>query len=115
MRIVFSLNLHLRNWPPQQCVDSIVDRVGHTLSNAEAEVRRSFDGNYGPLYQLAYMVGAFQFRALAKEVTESGKVTLKRFHDSVLQNGPMPVAMVRASMIPSATRDWKFPPPDYAR
>ncbi|PNW30662.1 UNVERIFIED_CONTAM: X-Pro dipeptidyl-peptidase, partial [Euhalothece sp. KZN 001] len=50
-RIVFSLNYHLGNWTPQQCIEYLVDKVGHEYANAEAEVRRSFEGNYGPLYQ----------------------------------------------------------------
>ena len=60
-RIIFSLNFHLKKWTPQQCIDFLVDRVGHERDNASAEVRRSFNGNYGPLYQCAYMLGAMQF------------------------------------------------------
>jgi hypothetical protein len=52
-RIIFSLNYHLGRWTPQQCIDFLVDRVGHERANAEGEVRRSFTSNYGPLYQLA--------------------------------------------------------------
>lgn len=62
----FSLNYHLGKWTPQQCIDFLVDRVGFERANAEAEVRRSFTANYGPLYQLAYMTGAFQFYALKR-------------------------------------------------
>ncbi|MFX8937956.1 DUF885 family protein, partial [Acinetobacter baumannii] len=40
-RIIFSLNYHLGNWTPQQCIDFLVDRVGHERANAEGEVRRS--------------------------------------------------------------------------
>ena len=60
-RIIFSLNFHLGNWTPEQCIDFLVDQVGHERANAEAEVRRSFNGSYPPLYQLAYMMGGLQF------------------------------------------------------
>lgn len=76
-----------------------MDRVGHERANAEGEVRRSFKGDYPPLYQLAYMTGAFQFYALKKELVDSGKMTYKQFHDAVLQQNSMPVEMVRAILI----------------
>lgn len=95
-RIIFSLNYHLGRWTPQQCIDFLVDRVGHERANAEGEVRRSFVGGYGPLYQIAYMIGALQFYALKKEVVDSGKMSFKQFHDAVLRENAMPVEMVRA-------------------
>lgn len=112
-RIIFSLNYHLNKWTPQQCIDFLVERVGHERANAEAEVRRSFTANYGPLYQLAYMTGAFQFYALKKEMVDSGKMTYKQFHDSILLENSMPVEMVRAILTNQAlTKDfktnWKF-------
>ena len=62
-RIVFSLGFHLGRMTPEQCVELLVERGGHEVANAEAEVRRSFNGSYPPLYQLAYMMGGLQFRA----------------------------------------------------
>lgn len=112
-RIIFSLNYHLGKWTPQQCIDFLVDRVGHERANAEGEVRRSFTANYGPLYQLAYMTGAFQFYALKKELVDNGKMTYKQYHDAVLKENSMPVEMVRALLTnQSLTKDfktsWKF-------
>lgn len=119
-RIIFSLNFHLGNWTPQQCIDFLVDRVGHERANATAEVRRSFNGSYGPLYQVAYMMGGLQFRALHHEVVDGGKMTNRQFHDFIYTHGNMPVEMVRALMLKQAlprdyTTQWKFaatlPPP----
>ncbi len=98
-RIIFSLNYHLGNWTPQQSIDFLVDRVGHERANAEGEVRRSFTGGYGPLYQLAYMTGAFQFYELKKELVDSKKMTYKQFHDAILKENNMPVEMVRAILL----------------
>jgi hypothetical protein len=98
-RIIFSLNYHVGKWTPQQCVDFLVDRVGHERANAAGEVRRSFTGSFGPLYQVAYMIGGQQFRALQKEVTANGKMTLKQYHDAVMQLNSMPVEMIRAILI----------------
>jgi Bacterial protein of unknown function (DUF885) len=107
-RIIFSLNYHLGKWTPQQCIDFLVDRVGHERANAEGEVRRSFTSNYGPLYQLAYMTGAFQFYALKKELVDSKKMSYKEFHEAVLMQNSMPVEMVRAILTrQKLTRDFK--------
>ena len=95
-RIIFSLNYHLGNWTPQQAVDFLVDRVGHERANAEAEVRRTTID--APLYQIAYMIGALQFRKLYEEVVESGDMTARQFHDSIMQGGQMPVELVRARL-----------------
>jgi uncharacterized protein (DUF885 family) len=107
-RIIFSLNYHLGKWTPQQCIDFLVDRVGHERANAEGEVRRSFTGRYGPLYQLAYMMGAIQFYGLKKELVDSGKMTYKQFHDAVMAENSLPVEMVRATLTDQPlTRDFK--------
>jgi hypothetical protein len=112
-RVVFSLGFHTGKMTPQQCIDYLVAKVGHERDNAAAEVRRSFEGGYGPLYQLAYQIGGMQFRALRKELVDSGKMTEKVYHDAVLRNNRMPVAMVRAALIDEKlTVDgdwaWKF-------
>ena len=112
-RIIFSLNYHLGKWTPQQCIDFLVDRVGHERANAEGEVRRSFVGGYEPLYQLAYMTGGFQFYALKKELVDSSKMTYKQFHDAIMQENSMPVDMIRAILTnQKLSRDykptWKF-------
>lgn len=95
-RIIFSLNYHLGKWTPQQCINFLVDRVGHERANAEGEVRRSFTGGYGPLYQIAYMIGGLQFMALKKELVDGGKMSLKQYHDAILHENSMPVEMLRA-------------------
>ena len=112
-RIIFSLRFHLGTMTPQEAVDFLVERVGHERANAEAEVRRSFNGTYPPLYQVAYMIGGLQFRALHRELVESGRMTNRQFHDAILQGGRMPVEMVRARLENRPlTRDyraqWRF-------
>lgn len=114
-RIIFSLNYHLGKMTPQQCIDFLVERVGHEYANAAAEVRRSFMGSYGPLYQIAYMVGGLQFYGLKKELVDSGKMTEKDFHDRILQEGNIPVDIVRAILTNQELKEdykasWKFAP-----
>jgi uncharacterized protein (DUF885 family) len=93
---------------PQECIEFLVDRVGHERDNAAAEVRRSVETNYGPLYQAAYMLGGLQFRALRRELVESGQMTDRQFHDAILRENNIPVEMVRAQVTKHPlTRDWK--------
>jgi hypothetical protein len=112
-RIIFSLNYHLEKMTPQQCIDLLVDKVGHERANAEAEVRRSFTGRYGPLYQIAYMIGGLQFYSLKKELVDTGKMPEKLFHDTILQNNTMPVELVKAvlkgeDLKKDKVTEWKF-------
>ena len=107
-RIIFSLNYHLGKWTPQQCIDFLVDRVGHERANAEGEVRRSFVGGYSPLYQIAYMIGGLEFMALKRELVDTKKMTYKQYHDAVLQENRLPVEMLRAILTNQPlTKDFK--------
>jgi uncharacterized protein (DUF885 family) len=112
-RIIFSLKYHQGEWTPQQCIDFLVERVGHERANAEGEVRRSFTGGYGPLYQLAYMIGGLQFEALKKEMVDGGQMTYREFHDAILRENRMPVEMARALITKQAPprnfeTNWRF-------
>jgi len=112
-RIIFSLNYHLGNWTPQQSIDYLVNRVGHEYANAEAEVRRSFTGGYGPLYQIAYMIGGMHFYSLYQDLVENGDMTVKEFHDQILKEGSIPVRMVKSILTgeplqKDEIRDWNF-------
>lgn len=112
-RIVFSLSFHLGKMTPQECVDYLVEKVGHERDNATAEVRRSFGGDYPPLYQCAYMLGALQFRELRRELVDSGRMTEKAFHDAVLREGNIPVPLLRARLLelleaPDYRPEWRF-------
>ena len=112
-RIIFSLSFHLEKMSPQECIDLLVKKVGHELDNATAEVRRSFAGSYGPLYQCAYLLGGLQLRALRRELVDTGKMSNRSFHDGVLKENRIPIEMVRASLTnQKLTRDfvsnWKF-------
>ncbi|TAK16530.1 MAG: DUF885 family protein [Acidobacteria bacterium] len=115
-RIIFSFNFHMGIWTPGQAVDFLVDKVGHERDNAAAEVRRSFESaqyQNQPLYQAAYLLGGLQLRGLRKELVDSKQMTNKAFHDEILRQGNMPMALVRLNLTKQKlTRDmdinWKF-------
>ncbi len=112
-RIIFTMNFHLGRWTPQKCVQYLIDNVGFEPDNATAEVRRSFDGSVGPLYQSAYLLGALQFRAMHHELVDSKKMSNREFHDAILHENSMPIELLRADLEnQKLTRDfktsWKF-------
>jgi uncharacterized protein (DUF885 family) len=115
-RIIFSLKVQLGTMTPDQAIAFLIDRVGHERANAVAEVRRSFNGSYSPLYQAGYMLGALQFRALHHELVDSHRMTDRDFHDAILQGGRMPVELVRARLTGQRlartwTPSWRFAAP----
>lgn len=115
-RIIFSLGYHLGKMTPEECVNFLVDRVGHERSAAAAEVRRSIMGNYGPLYQAAYMLGGLQIRALHKEFVQSGQMTNRQFHDRILQENSLPIELLRLRLRDEgigqqALPQWRFADP----
>ncbi len=112
-RIIFSLSFHLEKMTPQECIELLVNKVGHERDNATAEVRRSFDGSYGPLYQIAYLIGGLQQYYMHKELVDSGKMTNRAYNDALLKENRIPIEMLRAAIInQKLTRDfvtnWKF-------
>ena len=118
-RIIFSLSFHLEKMTPQECIDLLVNKVGHERDNATAEVRRSFDGSYGPLYQIAYLIGGLQQYAMYKELVRTNKMTIKAYNDALLKENRIPIEMLRAAITnQTLTRDfvtnWKFYGPNPA-
>jgi hypothetical protein len=112
-RIIFSLKFHMGEWSPQECINFLVDRVDFERDNAAGEVRRSFQGGYGPLYQASYLLGGIQLRALRREVVDTGRMTNKAFHDEVMRQGSMPIALLRLALNQrklsrNMSVDWKF-------
>ena len=59
------------------------------------------------------MIGGLQIRALYKELVETGRMSAREFHDTILQGGRMPIEMVRArltgELLPrDYTARWRF-------
>ena len=112
-RIIFSLGFHLNQMSPRQCIDMLVNEVGHEKDNAEAEVRRSLSSEYPPLYQAAYMLGGLQMHALHRECTAAGQMTHRQFHDEVLKHNSIPLELLRVRLLglplrPDYTANWRF-------
>ena len=97
-RIIFSLSFHMEKMTAREAVDFLVERVGHERNNAEAEVRRSVGGAYGPLYQAAYMLGGLQIRALHREFVGTERMTNRDFHNAILRQNAIPIELLRTAL-----------------
>lgn len=110
-RIIVSLRFHMGEMTPQEMVDFLVDEVGHERLSATGEVRRYIGEAYSPLYQVAYMIGGLQMRALKAETVGAGLMSEREFHDAVLTYGSIPIELIRAGLLaesPDAIRrDWE--------
>lgn len=107
-RIIVSLKFHLGRMTPPEMIDFLTSRVGHEKAAATSEVRRYINGSYGPLYQAAYMIGGLQLRSLHGETVGAGRMTEQQFHDAVLVQGPIPIALIRAALLGEPlSRDWQ--------
>jgi hypothetical protein len=112
-RIIVTLRFHLGEMTPRQMVDFLVERVGHEPASATSEVRRYIGGEASPLYQCGYLIGALQLRALEVEATAGGRMSEKAFNDAVLRCGPIPIELIRASLLmvpltPQSRPEWRF-------
>ncbi len=112
-RIIFSLKYHLGQMTANEAVEFLVENVGHNRRNATAEVRRSVEGAYGPLYQAAYMLGGLQIMDLRHQLVDTGKMTDKEFHDMILYQNSVPVKAIKAVLLEEdltkeGMPEWRF-------
>jgi hypothetical protein len=112
-RILFSLGVQSGRMTPEEAVALLVERIGHEPRNARAEVLRSIAGDYDPLYQVAYLVGGWQLRALHEERVLRGGWSEREFHDRVLREGSMPIHLLRERLFDrvgteAPAADWRF-------
>jgi uncharacterized protein (DUF885 family) len=112
-RIIVSLRFHLGEMSPEEMVSFLTGEVGMEESGARGEVRRYIGDRYSPLYQCGYMLGGLQLRAIYQETVGEGAMTAREFHDAVLMLGPVPMEMVRASLLGKRLEqghrsEWRF-------
>jgi uncharacterized protein (DUF885 family) len=94
-RLVVDTGLHRFDWKRQQAIDYLVDNAGLEAGFAAAEVDRYISV---PGQALAYKVGELKIKALREKArTELGdKFDLRRFHNAVLDDGPLPLILLEA-------------------
>ena len=97
IRVVLDIGLHTRGMTPGEAVDYMVEHLPIERRSAEAEVRRYCAW---PTYQLCYAVGRRELLRLREAYREAAGAEYdpRRFHDTLLSYGGLPVSLARWGM-----------------
>ncbi|MHA7818127.1 MAG: DUF885 domain-containing protein [Erythrobacter sp.] len=89
-RLVVDTGLHAKGWSKQQAVDYMLDNTALSPANIDAEVNRYMTW---PGQALAYKIGELKIRELRTRAEETlgADFDLRVFHDTVLENGSIPL------------------------
>ncbi len=94
-RLVVDPGLHVLGWSRQQAIDYMMAHVPDSRQSLESEVDRYIAG---PAQATAYMVGRLEIDSLRAraEARLGPRFDIRAFHDHVLENGSVPLAMLRS-------------------
>jgi uncharacterized protein (DUF885 family) len=94
-RLVVDTGIHAKGWSKQQAVDYMLDNTALSPGNIDAEVNRYMTW---PGQALAYKVGELKIRELRTRAEEAlgADFDLRAFHDTVLENGSIPLSVLEA-------------------
>jgi uncharacterized protein (DUF885 family) len=93
-RIILDVRLHRGDIGFEEAVDRLIAETGFEHPAALAEVKRYTST---PTYQLSYLYGRHMIEGLRRDIEqrEGADFDLKRFHDTLLYGGTMPVSYAR--------------------
>jgi uncharacterized protein (DUF885 family) len=96
-RMVVDPGIHLEGWTRQQAIDYVLAHSATTVEEAAAEVDRYI---IWPGQAPSYMLGMLEVQALREEAARSmgAHFDLRAFHDRVLEDGSIPLPMLRAKI-----------------
>ena len=94
-RLVVDTGIHSKGWSKQRAVDYMLDNTALSPANIDAEVNRYITW---PGQALAYKVGELKIRELRilAEGELGASFDLRAFHDTVLENGSVPLSVLEA-------------------
>ena len=92
-RLVVDTGIHAFNWPRDKAVTYMVQQGGVDQEFAESEVDRYFSN---PAQALGYLLGYHKMRELRARAESAlgARFNVKDFHAVVIDNGPMPLAVL---------------------
>lgn len=92
-RMVADTGIHAMGWSRQQAIDYLAANTANAASDNEVEVDRYIAQ---PGQAPAYKIGQLRIKALRErsQAALGERFDIRRFHGAVLDNGPMPLAML---------------------
>jgi uncharacterized protein (DUF885 family) len=96
-RLVIDTGIHAMKWSRQQGIDFLSSNTSLSAANVRSEVDRYISW---PGQALSYKLGELQIWKLRKKAEKElgDKFDLRDFHDALLNNGALPLAMVEAEI-----------------
>lgn len=96
-RLVIDTGLHSMGWTRDEALQFLVENTSLPDSEAANEIDRYIAW---PGQALAYMVGRLEIESLRRraEATLADRFVLSDFHDQVLQNGAIPLSLLRENI-----------------
>ena len=93
-RIILDVRMHRGELSVEEATAMLVEHTGFEHANAQAEV---FRYTYTPTYQLSYLLGKVLLLQLRSDEQHrlGDRFSLKRFHDTLLDNGSLPISFHR--------------------
>ncbi|PCI34512.1 MAG: DUF885 domain-containing protein [Alphaproteobacteria bacterium] len=93
VRLVVDTGIHAFGWSRQQAIDYMLDNAALSQAEVEAEIDRYITW---PAQALSYKIGEIKIRQLRKmaEETLGERFDLRAFHDMILGNGSLPIAIL---------------------
>ena len=94
-RLVIDTGIHSQGWTRRQALDFMADNTSLSQGNIRAEIDRYISW---PGQALAYKLGELRIRAMRREAESllAERFDLREFHDALLENGALPIAMLEA-------------------
>ena len=93
VRLVVDTGIHAKRWTREQAIEYMMSNTGMAESEVVAEIERYF---VAPGQALGYKVGMLKFLELREKAKKElgAKFDIHDFHDTVLKNGAMPLAVL---------------------
>jgi uncharacterized protein (DUF885 family) len=94
-RLVVDTGMHAFGWTRQQAIDFMLQNTALSELEIESEVDRYITW---PAQALAYKIGEIRIRAMREKAERvlGADFDLRRFHDTVIGNGSLPIDIVDA-------------------
>lgn len=96
-RLVVDTGIHALGWDKARAIAFMRENTALTDANIEAEVNRYISW---PGQALGYMIGRLKILELRRNAEQAlgDRFDIRRFHDAVLRNGPVPLDVLEAQI-----------------